>query len=120
LLASRWDSSKQPPNNRLQPSAAQRDHADKAVGLRLGIGSRSLLVVGMFSMLLSLACENVTLASGSYRGILLLAVGAMVLADTCLSVVFVRGGRLRWVALLMAAPSAFIVWDFIRRAPYVF
>jgi hypothetical protein len=41
----------------------------------------------------------------------------MIVADACCAVVFFRGGRLRRVALVVALPTAFIVWDILRRTP---
>jgi hypothetical protein len=77
-----------------------------------------LLLIAAFSMLLALACGNVTLASKDYRGVLLTALIGVAVADSCCAILFVRGRR--WVALVIAAPSVYIVWDFVRRAPFVF
>jgi hypothetical protein len=71
-------------------------------------------------MAVALICQNVTVAGGSYWGVLLVALGAMIVADLCCAIVFVRGGGLRWVAAAVASPSVFIVWDFLRRASHVF
>lgn len=78
-----------------------------------------LLVLAGFSMAVALACQNVTVAGGNYRHVLVTALGAMLVADACGVIVFRRGGRLRWVAATLALPSLFILWDLLRRAPHV-
>jgi hypothetical protein len=78
-----------------------------------------LLLIAATCMLLALACDNVTLTSEDYRGVLLAALLGTAVADSCCAVAFVRGGP-RWVALVIAAPSLYIAWDFVRRAPFVF
>jgi hypothetical protein len=78
-----------------------------------------LLLIAATCMLLALACDNITLASEDYRGVLLAALLGMAVADSCCAVAFVGGGP-RWAALVIAAPSLFIVWDLVRRVPVVF
>jgi hypothetical protein len=89
--------------------------------LRIRPASGALLSFAGLCMAFALVCQNITVAEpGSYRGVLLVALTAMILADLCCTVVFVRGGGLRWLAAAVASPSVFIVWDFLRRASYVF
>lgn len=83
------------------------------------ISSGWLLVAAGISMFIALVCQNITIV-GSYIGILLFALAAMIFADFCCAIIFIRGGRLRWAAVVLALPSLFIVWDFLRRAPYIF
>lgn len=83
------------------------------------ISSQLLLVLAAFGMFVALACQNVTLASGKYASVLLIALGGTVFADVCCAIVFFRGGLLRWLAVLIALPTLFVVGDFLRRAPYV-
>ena len=80
--------------------------------------SNSLLAVAGVFMLASLFYENVDLSSQDYRGVLLKALVAMMVADLlCLHHLF-RGGGARRVAVLIALPSLFVLWDLARRAPY--
>jgi|GEM_PF-6433284 hypothetical protein len=78
-----------------------------------------LLVVAVLLMLVSLFNENVTLATGDYRRALLTALVTMAIADLICLQDFLRRHRARWVAVLIALPSLFILWDFVARAPSV-
>ena len=80
------------------------------------ISNGLLLSLAALCMTIALACSNVTLISGDYRGVLAVAFVGMVAADLCCAVVFARGGGARWVAVALAAPSLFIVADLARRA----
>jgi len=72
-------------------------------------------------MLIALVCSNVTLARGSYAGVLLTAMACGLVALACLAVPIVRGPMgWRVIAVIVALPMLFIVSDFLRRAPYVF
>jgi hypothetical protein len=71
-------------------------------------------------MLVSLGFESVTIVSQDYRASLARAFATMIVADLlCVQSLF-RRSRERWIAILIATPSLFILWDFVRRAPYVF
>ncbi len=83
------------------------------------MSSGILLTLAALGMLIALICETVTLAGQDYRTLLLIAVAAMGIADFLCGVVFLRAGRARWLAFMIALPSLFIAWDFLRRAPYV-
>jgi phosphoglycerol transferase MdoB-like AlkP superfamily enzyme len=79
----------------------------------------ALLVIAALLMLVSLSFENVT-TTGDYSGVLLTAIAAMTIADVlCARQFFLRRGRARWIAALIASPSVFVLWDFARRAPYI-
>ena len=82
--------------------------------------SINLLGSGAAFMLMAFFCQNITLASQDYRIILLVALACMSIADVCFAGAAYRGGSLRFIAILMASPSLFIIWDFLRRAPYAF
>ena len=85
------------------------------------VSSGALLMLGALAMLIALGCQNITLASNDYRILLLLALACMTIADLCFAVVAHRGDIiLRSIALLMASSSLFIIWDFLRRIPYMF
>jgi hypothetical protein len=78
-------------------------------------------MLGFAMMLIALACSNITLASGRYNGVLLLALACAAAALLCLAVPFVRGPFCwRAVAAVLSLPAAWIVCDFLRRAPYAF
>jgi hypothetical protein len=80
----------------------------------------AMLSVAALLMLVSLASENVTLVSQDYRAVLARALATMIVADLLCVPSILRRGRERWIAVLIALPSLFILWDFARRAPYVF
>lgn len=80
----------------------------------MGVVSGSLLSFAGFCMFVALVCQSITVV-GSYRGVLLVALVAMILADLCCIIVFFRRSGLRWLAVVVALPSLFIVWDFLRR-----
>lgn len=71
-------------------------------------------------MVVSLASENVTLLSQDYRALLATAFATMLLADILCVPSLRRRGLERCIAVLIVLPSLFILWDFARRAPYVF
>ena len=85
------------------------------------ISSGLLLWLAALTMTIALACQNVTLANGDYRGVLFLALLGMCTSDLCCCIVIARSGRMRWVAVVLAIvftmSSLFIVSDFLRRAP---
>jgi hypothetical protein len=83
------------------------------------ISTGSLLTIAVLCMAVALCCANITLVSGDYRGVLIVAVLGMFTADLCCCIVFARRGRSRWAAVVVAAPSLFIVADLLRRAPFV-
>lgn len=72
-------------------------------------------------MLIALACSTVTLARGSYAGVLVTAMFCGLLALMCFSVPISRG-PIGWrvAGVIFALPMLFIVSEFLRRAPYVF
>lgn len=89
-------------------------------GRTMRASSGVLLISGVSYMLFALGCANITVASQDYRIILLAAMACMANADVCFAVVAYRGGWFRVIAALLSSPSLFIIWDFLRRAPYVF
>ena len=78
------------------------------------------LGLAAFLMLVSLFNETVTLASQDYRAALATALGTMILADLLCMPSLLRRGRERWIAILIALPLLFILWDFASRAHFVF
>lgn len=83
------------------------------------VTSGTLLSNAASMMLIALICQNITLASGDYGLILLVAIVTMCIADACCAIVFTRGGWMRWAALAVASPSLMIIMDVLRRAPHV-
>ena len=83
------------------------------------VSNGPLLTFAALCMAVALFCQNVSLASGDYRRVLSVALVGMLAADLCCAVAFARGGWTRWVAVVLAAPSLFIVADLARRVPYL-
>lgn len=83
------------------------------------LSSAMLLALAAAAMFVALFCQNITLASGDYRVVLLIALCGSIFADVCCAIVFFRGGLLRWLAVLIALPTLFVVVDFLWRAPFV-
>jgi hypothetical protein len=81
--------------------------------------SFDLLAAAGTLMLVALFFQNVTLASGDYRGVLLISAVCAVFANVLSVVLFLRGAWGRWVSLLFVFPTLFILFDFLRRAPDV-
>ena len=81
----------------------------------------AMLSLAALLMLVSLAVVSITAVSQEiYRALLGTALATMIVADLlCVRSIF-RRGRERWIAVLITLPSLFILWDFARRAPYVF
>lgn len=83
--------------------------------------SPSLLTVAALFMTVAIVCPFIDLASQDYRGVLLIGLGATTVAVGCCAGAFARGSAVaRWSAVMIALPSLFIVWDFLRRAPAAF
>ena len=77
--------------------------------------------VGIPLSLVSLALQNVTLASQDYGAVLLVALTLTIVADCCYAVAFVQGGlATRCASVFLMLPTLFVVGDFARRAPYTF
>ena len=75
------------------------------------IPSRFILGLAVFLMGMALFCQNITIAAGSYFTVLMTALVLMALADVLCFVVYRRGGPVRLAAVLVAAPSVFILLD---------
>lgn len=72
-------------------------------------------------MLGALFFQSITLAGGSYRNVLLIALALAGIASACLATVIWRGpGALRLVALVAFGPTLFVVADVLRRSASVF
>lgn len=84
------------------------------------VASETLLVAATLLMMVALASVTITLANASYAGVLVTALTCTLLADTCCLVVFLRGGWVRWVTLLVVLPSLFVYSEFLRRSGAVF
>ena len=82
---------------------------------------RLLFVAGSFCMLVALALSNITVAGGSYRGVLMAALVLTALADAAL-VAVIRWGGIVWrlAAGIVMLPTIWIFLDFLRRTRYVF
>jgi hypothetical protein len=89
--------------------------------LRFRLSNLAAILLGVLLMLVAWTCSNVTLARGSYAGVLITAMVCGLLAVLCLAVPFIRGPIVwRIAAAVFALPMLFIVSDFLRRAPYVY
>jgi hypothetical protein len=67
------------------------------------------------------ASQTVTLAGGSYAGVLIIALMLTALADACFIYAFCYGGIFACsLSVLCLLPTLFVASDFLRRAPYVF
>jgi hypothetical protein len=79
----------------------------------------SLIVLGYaaFFMLIAVTSCFVTIANGSYRGLLLWALSFMLLADL-LCLIVIRRRQPAGIALAVAImiPSLFVISEFIRRS----
>jgi hypothetical protein len=81
----------------------------------------SLFKLGVGAMAAALALQTVTLASGDYAAVLLIALGLTAVADACLiAVAWNSGTWLRVISIVFILPTLFIVEDFTRRAPFVY
>lgn len=79
------------------------------------------LMVAFLLLMCALALQLVTLADGHYRGVLLTALALTAITDLTLAFAFVRGRVVaRILCVVLFLPTAFIVWDFIRRSNSVF
>lgn len=89
--------------------------------MRKPVHSSFLLVFAFFSMSTALMCSTVTISRGGYRGVLLAAIGLMLLADAiCLKEILRKHPVWIVIAGAMMLPSLFIIWDFCSRGPHVF
>jgi hypothetical protein len=80
-----------------------------------------LFGVGIPLMIVALTLQNVTLTTGDYRALLIVALALTVLADGCFMAAFVRGGlAVRCASVVLMLPTLFVVADFMRRAPHSF
>jgi hypothetical protein len=69
----------------------------------------------------ALVCSTVTLAGGSYAGVLTAALVFTLMAVALLILPFKRGGvATKIICIVLALPMVFVVLDFIRRAPHAF
>jgi hypothetical protein len=79
------------------------------------VSSGLLLSVAVVCIFVALTCQNVTVA-GNYDGVLLVALACVAMADVCCAIIFLRGDGLRWVSVIVAMPTMFVLWDLARRA----
>jgi hypothetical protein len=84
---------------------------------------RSIVVLGYAGMaqLFAVGLALTPLATGDYRGMLLMALG-LTLPGVSLSLRVIRRGETSWgkIAVLLMLPTLFVIWDFVRRAPAAF
>jgi hypothetical protein len=74
------------------------------------------LAVAAFLILVAVIYDGITLANGDYRRVLLEALICVAIADIiCIYQFVVRRGPARWIAVLIALPSCFVVSDALRR-----
>lgn len=88
--------------------------------LRFAPSNGVAALVGAALMIVALVLSNVTLASGDYGGALAGALACTAAGLLVLAVPARRGPRVwRIASLILALPAAFVVSDFLRRAPYL-
>jgi hypothetical protein len=105
----------------MEPIPYEAPKTGEGMATRRKGGSGLFLAAGVAAMLGALFFQNITLAGGSYRNVLLVALALTVIADACLATVVWRGpGSLRLMALVAMGPTLFVVADFIRRSASVF
>lgn len=69
----------------------------------------------------ALGCSTVTLAGGSYAGVLIAALVFTLVAIALLILPFRRGGMvMKIICIVLVLPTIFVVFDFLRRAPRAF
>jgi hypothetical protein len=83
------------------------------------VSSGTLLAVAAMCVAVAACCDNVTLVSGDYRGVLLVSLLGAVAANLCCAILAARGGLVRWVAIALAIPSLFVLADAASRVPFV-
>jgi hypothetical protein len=83
--------------------------------MSMRVQSGRLLMLAAMFMFVAILFQIVTIAGNDYRMVLLVAFVCMAVAVACCLAVFVRGGVLRWLAVVIALPSLFIIPDLMRR-----
>jgi len=80
-----------------------------------------LFAIGVPLLLVALICQNITLASQRYEGVLITALVLTAIADCCFIEGFRRGDLFtRCCSVVLLLPTIFVVADFARRAPGLF
>jgi hypothetical protein len=83
------------------------------------ISDLALLTAAGLLMLVALFYENIDIAGGDDHGALLIAVVAMTASAALCLLQFLRSRRRRWLTVLIAAPSLFVIWDLSCRSAFV-
>lgn len=83
------------------------------------ITSFILLCIAAICVVVAVFCATVTLAGGSYQMFLIVALVAMIIANCICVVVFLRAGLVRWIAVMIALPSLFVICELLRRHPTI-
>ena len=72
-------------------------------------------------MILALVLQTITLASQDYRTVLITALALTFVADSFFVAAFIHGRLIaRCASVVLILPTAFVVADFLRRAPHSF
>jgi hypothetical protein len=83
------------------------------------IPSLLLLLLAASTMLISLCAATVTIAGRGYWGAFVISSSALIAADRWCWIVFRRGEWARWIALLIALPSPFVILGWLPRLPHM-
>jgi hypothetical protein len=107
----------------MHSSESRQPKDEVTLGQSVALRSNGWWVLGVgFVLILGvLFLQTVTLVSGDYTKVLVIALALTVAADAFLIRAFFLGGVIvRSLSVLFLLPTLFVVGDFLRRTPHVF
>jgi drug/metabolite transporter (DMT)-like permease len=100
----------------MQPIPERIDGDGTTLGSRRSPALTPFLI-GIPLLLIALFFQTVTVVSGDYVKVVLIAVGLTVVADVCFIYALVRGGIFaRCLSVFCLLPTLFVIADFVRRS----
>ncbi len=78
------------------------------------------LLLGGISMFVSLFYDSITMANEDYRIPLTISFVSLLISVASCAYVISKGGKLRWLAVIVLVPGLFVIFDLTRRVPAVF